>query len=322
MEDRRSKMLKRVQDLLSRAASTDFAPEAESCRDKANELMMRYSIEEFELVQQGQDRPKPVFRKVGASWMVAYDLPYEVRSSLYQIFHACAQYSRTMVAPSGTAGWDGDEYKLGIVGTEADIDYLELMFTSLYMECVMRMAPSVNKNRPMIENLVALKEVGHKWAYIGEELYRIGQLDQPYTRNTGVRFTKLYSDYCKKHGRDQVKISPEVFKRSFINGFTYGVRAKLQEMMEANDRQFETEGAGIVLRDMRHDVAEFFAAMFPPPPPVKVDPNAKLKPVKYKQRFVTVDSRASARGYSSGSEAAVVGRPGEGVKGGSRKELK
>lgn len=321
VEDRRQKMLTKVQALLSRAASTQFEPEADECRKKANELMLAYSIAEFELAGLGQaEAPKPTLREV-PNWSYGTDLPWDVENALSGIYRKCLQFCKVMQGPS--------RYETRtLVGLPADIDYAELLFTSLYLECVMRLEPTVDRNRPMIENLVALKEVGHKWAYIGEKLYEIGQLDKPYTRATGVRFTKLYSDYCKAHGRDQVRTNPDVYKRSFIEGFQYGVRQKLDEMMAANDNA-TSSGAGLVLRDARVDVQAFYQECFPPPPPPTAEEQARLKayladqkPIKYKKYApLARDSSAARRGQAAGHDAAVSGRPGDGVAGTRRKEL-
>lgn len=316
-------MLTRVQALLSRAASTTFEHEADACRQKANDLMLAYSIAEFELAGLGQqEAPAPTVREV-PNWAYETSLPYDVESALSSIYRACLQFCKVMQAPTTT-------YKTRVlVGLPADIDYAELMFTSLYLECVMRLAPQAERSRPMIENLVLLKETGHKWADIGERLYAIGQLDQPYTRNTGVRFTKLYSDYCKANDRDQVRMHPDIYKRSFISGFRHGVTQKLNEMMAANEHKMEGSGAGLVLRDARVDVQAYFNEMFPPPPPPKPltpEEQAALKKamrglgrVRYSQ--VSYNHAVIARGRAAGAEAAVSGRPGDGVAGTRRKEI-
>lgn len=319
-EDRRQKMLTKVQALLSRAASTTFEAEADACRQKANDLMLAYSIAEFELAGLGQaEAPKPVVREV-PNWAYQSGLPWDVSNALQSVYSICLAFCKVLSAPTST-------YQTRVlVGLPADIDYVELMFTSLYLECVMRLAPKAEASRPMIENLVLLKETGHKWEYIGHRLYDIGQLDKPYTRNTGVRFTKLYADYCKANNRDQVRMNPDVYKRSFIEGFRIGVSQKLREMAAANDHTMEGSGAGLVLRDARVDVAAFFNEMFPPPPPPKPltpEEEAALKKALGKIKYVTrtYSSVARDRGRAAGAEAAVSGRPGDGVGGMKRKEL-
>lgn len=305
-------MLSRVQAMLARAASTEFEAEAEECRKKANALMMEYSIEEYELVVKGDKRPEVTFRKINIEW---YHGKFEsdVRDALWAIFCRTAEYCRTMLAPHGSIDESG-EMRIGIVGTAADIDYFELMFTNLFMECVMRMQPKANAAKPLIENLVALKEVGHKWEYIGGELFAIGQLEKPYTRNTGVRFTKLYSDYCKAHNRDQVRTSPDLFKRSFVNGFMMGVTQKIKEMMEENNREFDTGGVGLVLRDMMHDVRDFWKIRYPE--------GYGQALLRGKYRPVNYDHAAVARGVNNGREAAVIAKPGEGVQTRAPRELR
>lgn len=330
MEDRRASKLGKVRALLARAAGSEFEAEADLCRQKANELMVEYQIEEFELAFKGEAaRPEPTVRTTSLEWYSNYELPHDVRYGLMTIFRQTARFAKVLLAPSSE--YTDGKRSIQVVGLPADVDYMELMFTSLFLECVMRMEPTADPNRAMIDNLVALKEVGHKWEYIGNKLYAIGQLDKPYTRNTGVRFTKLYSDYCKKHDRPQVKMSPEVFKRSFITGFVQGVYHKLNEMMIANDRDIESYGGqALVLRDARVDLQAFFESLFPPPPPptpLTPEQQAKLdaemrKPIRRRQyRTVTYSHAATAIGRAAGADAAVSARPGEGVTGAKKKEL-
>lgn len=302
-EDKRTKMMSRVQALLARAASSEFEAEADASRKKAAELMYTWQIEEAELVQKGDQRaPVPAHRVINIDW---YDNIKEedVRSALWTIFNSTIRYTGTLGAPY--TNFVAGSHVLEIVGLPADLDYMELLFTSLFMECMTRMSPQVSPQKTMLQNLISMKEVGYKWETIGNELVRIGQLDR-YTRNVGVKFTKMYADHCKSTGRTQIKINPDVYKRSFIQGFQIGVMRKLKEMADAKDQAFDTGGLGLVLRDNRVDVQAFWQERFGH---IKKD----YAPVRYGARMLKFDDAAVARGIQSGLEAAVQGRPGESV---------
>ena len=63
-----------------------------------------------------------------------------------------------------------------------------------------------------------------KWERIGQIMLEYGIADfDEYSRNVGVRFTKLYTDYCTAHNRPRLRTSPQVYQRSFAMGFTHGM---------------------------------------------------------------------------------------------------
>lgn len=300
----------RVQALLARAASSEFEAEADASRKKAAEIMTAYQIEEYELVAKGDQRkPVPTVRTMDCSF---YDQIREddVKDAVWTIFNCTIRYTGGISAPY--TDWHDGKRILQVVGLPVDLDYMEMLFTSLFMECMTRMTPKADPAKTMIQNLVALKEVGHKWEYIGNELIKIGQLTE-YTRNVGVRFTKIYSDHCKQNGREQVRINPTLFKRSFIQGFSLGVMQKLQEMAKEKDQAFDMGGMGLVLRDNRVDVQEEWNKLFGH---IRRD-----QLVHSGRRIHNFDHGAVQRGVQSGREAAVAGRPGEGIGNGPRRGI-
>lgn len=68
----RDNILRKVQALLAKAMSTPFEAEADSFRQKANELMDKHRLEQWELAQAQQGRAtsslKPVRKDIDTSW--------------------------------------------------------------------------------------------------------------------------------------------------------------------------------------------------------------------------------------------------------------
>jgi hypothetical protein len=120
-----SRVLDRVRALLAKAESTDFPAEAEAYSAKAQELISRHRIEEA-LTAGERAEVVPFARRVGV------DHPYESEKASLLDAVARANQCRTVWSP-----------ELGfstIFGLDADIDAVELLYTSLLVQANRAMA--------------------------------------------------------------------------------------------------------------------------------------------------------------------------------------
>nr|WP_296066322.1 DUF2786 domain-containing protein [uncultured Actinoplanes sp.] len=120
-----SRVLDRVRALLAKAESTDFPAEAEAYSAKAQELISRHRIEEA-LTAGERAEVVPFARRVGV------DHPYESEKASLLDAVARANQCRTVWSP-----------ELGfstIFGFDADIDAVELLYTSLLVQSNRAMA--------------------------------------------------------------------------------------------------------------------------------------------------------------------------------------
>ena len=114
-----ARVLDRVRALLAKAESTDFPAEAEAYSAKAQELIARHSIEEA-LTARDRTEVTPFARRVGV------DHPYESEKAGLLDAVARANHCRTVWSP---------EFGFSTVfGFDADIDALELLYTSLLVQ--------------------------------------------------------------------------------------------------------------------------------------------------------------------------------------------
>ncbi|MGC4855356.1 DUF2786 domain-containing protein [Micromonospora sp. DT4] len=119
------RQLERVRALLAKAESTSFAEEAEAYTAKAQELMARHSID-YALLSVGTGiRDEPVGRRIGI------DNPYEAPKVL--LFDAVAGANRCRAIWSSSFGF------VTVLGFAADIDAVELLFTSLLVQATAAM---------------------------------------------------------------------------------------------------------------------------------------------------------------------------------------
>ena len=114
------RMLSRIRALLAKAEATEYAEEAEALSARAQELMAKYSIDQA-LVAAGAGR-----KDAPSGRRIAVDNPYEApKTSLLQ---AVATANRCRVV------WSKDVALATVVGFEADLDAVELLFTSLLVQ--------------------------------------------------------------------------------------------------------------------------------------------------------------------------------------------
>ena len=119
------RMLDKVRGLLAKAESTDFPAEAEAYSAKAQELIARHSIEDA-LTTQDRTEVVPFARRIGV------DHPYESEKASLLDAVARANHCHTVWSP-----------ELGfstIFGFDADIDGVELLYTSLLVQAHKAMA--------------------------------------------------------------------------------------------------------------------------------------------------------------------------------------
>jgi hypothetical protein len=119
------RQLERVRALLAKAESTSFLEEAEAYTAKAQELMARHSID-YALLSAGTGaRDEPVGRRIGI------ENPYEAPKVL--LLDAVAGANRCRAIWSSSFGF------VTVLGFAADIDAIELLFTSLLVQATAAM---------------------------------------------------------------------------------------------------------------------------------------------------------------------------------------
>jgi hypothetical protein len=112
-----NRVLERVRALLAKAESTDFPAEAEAFSAKAQELIARHSIEEVLTATPGET---PLARRLGV------DHPYE--SEKASLLDAVARANRCHTV------WSPELAFSTVFGFDADIDAVELLYTSLLVQ--------------------------------------------------------------------------------------------------------------------------------------------------------------------------------------------
>ncbi|MFF8942609.1 DUF2786 domain-containing protein [Streptomyces sp. NPDC014864] len=120
-----SRMLTRIRALLAKAEATGFPEEAEALSAKAQELMARHSIDEALLASRGQAPDAPGACRIGV------EPPYEQAKAVLLDAVATANHCRAV--------WNEPFGFSTVVGFEADLEAVEILYTSLLVQATTAM---------------------------------------------------------------------------------------------------------------------------------------------------------------------------------------
>ena len=125
------RMLGKIRALLVKAESTEFAEEAEALSSRAQELMAKYSIDHALLAAEAGRKDEPASRRLPV------DNPYE--GPKVQLLQEVAQANRCRSVWYKSLGMSA------VIGFPADLDAVELLFTSLLVQANTAMVPAGGK---------------------------------------------------------------------------------------------------------------------------------------------------------------------------------
>lgn len=313
------KVLSKVRALIDKAdhAATPKA-EADACRARAEEMMLKYAIAEAEL-----DKTRPAAQRMVPETyrftLCSGDNP--VKQQLVDLVTTVANHCRCQVvihfykAKSAAC-------EITAVGYNSDLRYMELLVTSLMLHVSGEVEPAVDPAKSFDENVYILHDAGVKWERIARLMNRTyeqykddfpGGAQSPESwmvrdwRKSvrpsktqpevlvpwpdGHRLINAYKRHCAKIGDEPRAItSPKTYQRSFVQAYVREVSIRLFDMRQAN------EGIGTALALRFEDVTDKVKELFP-----------KMGKLNWKP--INTDYRASAAGREAGSRANLnVGR--------------
>jgi hypothetical protein len=345
-ETNREGILRKVQALLAKAMSTPFEAEADSFRDKANELMDKYRLEQWELAQTQAGKKsslKPVRQDIDVTWW--YSEHGSFRSALWRMFVECAEHCAVIIANRKVNSHDKT---IPAYGLESDLGFLQMLFTDLYLQMADKIKPKFDPDKSLGENVYRAKEAGMKYGQIARwaghpEWIRVkGYSKKGYEQYEydGIMIREMRK-YAKANNLTVHKvINLGAYVEDFCDAYAWAVQAKLHEMRTGEVRGGDS--MALAIRDItdlsREAMWEDFPDLRPHPEDCNcdrchfykcVDPNCTRsrcvearKPVKKsyaKSRYREPVYAAQSRGAQAGQSARIMGRS-EAV--GKTKELK
>lgn len=330
--DHNAKMLERVRALLAKAESTTFPEEADAFRAKADELMTQYAIDQWmvDAAEAGRFvRAEPERRDFSRSWVGS-----KFRDDLFSMFVAVAEHCRCVVGYRGSHGRE-----IPVYGLASDLDYLDLLYTTLLVEVAKNLQPPVDPTSTNPdEEVFKQRQAGTGWMDVARKVYEAGlvpltkgerekqaadywtpdepegddwawsELIEAVKVNYKNRLTNYNRRYVREHGLQHQRnyVNPKVYQRSFMMGFSDEIWRRLRAMAEASrtayDAGHEAGSMALAVRDIREVALALYEEQYPPPPPVEPDPNRK--PSKAPAvREVAVSYAAMSAGRAKAREA-------------------
>ena len=311
-------LLDKIQKILAKAEGTNHEGEREVFMAKAEELMAKYRIELWEIQQHEAgkviDQRKPIV--VDFDYKFAFETgPFpDISDGLWSLFLAVARHTNVVVV-TYKQHYSGVEntyksYTVPIIGTESDLGYMNLLFSSLMTQLIAATHPSVDRSVSMFDNLRKFRECGWGWDEVGKVMQEGGFLaDKSRTaaRDTMIRH---YRSECKRLGVEQNYANWKTFRRNFSEGFASTVSQRFRDMRDVSVK-VEGNGMSLALRDQDQINREFMSEMFPMTGGMSRG-GSKAVAKKY-------DTAAQSAGRSAGAKANITSHPGAGLKG--RKSL-
>lgn len=301
-----TKILNRVQGLLSKAEATEFPAEAETYRAKAQALMLQYRIEEEHLIAADPTSVEPIRETMTVCSPASAFRQEYVNLAFWIADHAGVRclFGREPVDGSTTV-------VAYLVGYEGDIRLAEMLYAAARLVFMERIEPSVNRALDDATNIYRMRSAGITRRQVAIDLWGKD------THAAHAEVGRVYKAECAKRDEtpalDGRGISARQYRTAYAEEFTYELADRLRRSRDAADRS----GGVMVLHGRQERVDEAFYGHFPwCRPSTEVEPIGtkkakKDKPAKPRKwtkadqaRYDARHSTAAEAGRSAGRTAA------------------
>jgi hypothetical protein len=250
-------MLTRIRGLIDTADSLrETNPEAaDNYQAKAEQLMVKYRIEEEELLAKDPTAVTPIW---GDSLVASRKSPYH--TSYFHLFYYIASHTGIKARYELKYGNEGAELRAYTVGYEADLRYAEALFTSAYMVFNSKLEPTVNRSLPEEENIYRLRAAGIERVRIADMIWGMGSRND---KRLLSKVGRVYAAECKRRGEEPMVagrgVTGAAYREQYAEGFVNTLSMRLRQARDAAGRQ----GGGLVLHGRSERVQEAFYERFP-----------------------------------------------------------
>lgn len=286
-QESRDRLLAKVQKLLAKAESSPFSAEAQTFREKADELMTIHAIESFELdAASGVNKRTRVIRRDNVEVAGSNST---IRNSQLDLFNAVTFHCRVKPVYHGLTRAKSYPLYATLIGYEEDVEYAIMLYTSLRMSLASDISPKFDPSKTLGENVKRMKEAGMKWD-------RIASLCDPTWDGVMTsKWVNLYRKQCKLDGSAPIKAQPANYVKNFAAGFVTEVSSRLQDMRRASEAAVDSSQALVVFKTKADEISERTLEEFPSLRNILVRDNSKF------------NGTARMRGKESGSRADLSG---------------
>ena len=305
MSDRKADILRKVRALLAKADSTPYDGEAQVFRQKADELMTAYAIEVWQLETGAVDDRTPIKSLVDLDWW--YKASDMIDSQLWSLFWSVYTHNRCVIVVEKHGVEKGRA--VPVVGLPADLDYSDMLFTSLMVDLMKQIDPYPDPNGDYHEQLRRMRDAGLNWHEVVARMQKAGFGTDETPAKAYHTMSHDYRRWCKRTGTPQNYAHWKTWRRNFSTGYVSKVADRLFEMRQRTNAS-AGNGMELALRDIRQVVKDAVLEMYPdlarPRPAVRGRTRAVAKRNDHKVDFV-----ARGAGQRAGENADLSGRTGK-----------
>lgn len=321
----RENMLNKIKAMFAKANDRAVTPEeAEAFRAKADELMTKYSVEEFELIAADRNKQhSPVARDISVKWM--YDIDDdEVTTQVYLLVDSVYRHARCVIIKTG--------FTMKVAGFPGDLDYADLLLTSLWMQLEEAVDPKVKLDMHPLDNALRMRRAGLQWREGMRRLRNAGVLPEKFQTGTD----RDYHNYIAwvrsgaEPGESFARVNHQTYRRSFAKGFVETMTTRLYYLRQEASRHTTDAGNpyALVIRSIQDTVVEWIYDqgfwVRPHPQDCSCDEcsarrkrieEMRNKPVR-RRRYAApkspkISGYAQQQGRQAAEEADIIGHPGK-----------
>lgn len=305
VQSNQESILRKVRALIAKADNTPFEGEAEVFRAKADQLMAEYHIATWMLAQKDPDKAgKPERRNMDFSWYWDRSTSGDYSDAMWKLFLGCASHCSCVVAHRHASG------TIPVYGLKADLDYMDVLFTSLVLQMGSRLRPKYDPALSLGNNIYIARSAGMKYADIAIWLGRPEWEQNGKPVDHGI-MAREYKAYMRESGKDEPPVTTiKRYAWSYMLGWVGEVSGRLSSQRKEQVKSDTTGSLLPALRDATQVARETRDEELG-------GYNRKGRSVQRSER--TLDSGAWSRGSTHGRTANISA--GRSDLGGSKREL-
>jgi hypothetical protein len=261
-------------DSLEQSGDEHSIREALACRERADAMMQRYAVQEWQTIQAAPVKAKPKRIKINIG---EADNPFLTEmATLVNIVAKFCKCSSVWMTGSAYAPTGKQEY-CWVYGYESDLRYFEMLFTTLFLHMGGAIFPKPDPNKTLGQNAYELHNAGLNWFDIAKAYgwYKVesrpGEAQNMYVnQNTSERLSwsksigsikKAYAVEVARRHEEPLRIPPSgsyTFRLNAAQGYLSRIGQRLREISGQRG-----SGAELVLADKSQNITAMLAEDFP-----------------------------------------------------------
>lgn len=308
--------LEKVRALIAKAERTDIEAEKAAFMEKAQDLMVKYRIDEEALIASGDPAAATPIQLI-------VDL-CDYRSELFTYYAAMAQTVGDHVGARVQTFHFHNERRgaaAAFVGYESDVRVAIELLTAAQMVFTEKLAPKKDDSLSEAENIYRLRSSGVTRRRVAVIMW--GE-SADLSAAAHARVGRVYKEECAKRGEtpalDGKGIDLETFREAYAREFYW----RLCDRLEAARSAIDAQGGVMVLHSRKERVDEAFYTFYPsrrPKPKTEVSttttevakPSKVRKPTKadeaaHRRRYYSAAARAGGKAGQAAADGVQISR--------------